>query len=70
MECEYGGVGNIRWLSEGDAELVLADGQVALCRCGKPAGGGAFGKSAYMVWCSDCGPLNNSEDSDGIPQDQ
>lgn len=58
MEAEYGSVGGIRFLNPEQVRLYDADGNVVLCKCGKPAGQAAMGKDAFIAWCSDCSPAN------------
>ena len=59
IEAEYGSVGNIRFLNPDSVKMHDSDGNVVLCKCGKPAGSGVIGKEAFVAWCSECSPLNN-----------
>jgi hypothetical protein len=45
--------------------MLDGEGNVILCKCGKPAGSGIGGKEAYSVWCSDCSPLSKEAVKEG-----
>lgn len=53
IEAEYGSEGSFKWLPS-SATMYDGDGKPVLCACGKPAGCGIMGKSAYVAYCSDC----------------
>jgi hypothetical protein len=36
--------------------MIDGDGNEMMCKCGKAACGGAFGKEAFTVYCSSCNP--------------
>lgn len=55
MQAEYGGVGNFRF-ADMKYTVVDSSGNEVLCKCGKPSSGGAIGKEAFIVWCSECDP--------------
>ena len=56
---EYGSYGNIRFLHPESSKMCDSDGEIVLCKCGKPAGGAIMGKEAFIAWCTDCNPNNN-----------
>jgi hypothetical protein len=58
MISEYGSIGPIRFLNPENVRMYDGNGNVILCKCGKPAGSGAIGKEAFIAWCSDCFPGN------------
>jgi hypothetical protein len=61
VEVEYGCVGNVRFLNPENVRMCDGEGNTMLCKCGKPARSGAFGKDAYVVWCEDCVPLSKEQ---------
>ena len=38
-------------------KMYDANGNIVLCKCGKPAGAGIMGKESYIFWCSECSPM-------------
>lgn len=56
MEVEYGG--SARFLNPASVRMVDGNGNEILCKCGKSAGAGAFGKEAFVAWCTDCSPMH------------
>ena len=36
-----------------------SEGKPMMCKCGKKAAGGIFGKESFQVWCSECDPSKN-----------
>lgn len=56
MPEDYGSPGNIRFMSPDQVKIVDKEGNEMLCKCGKPASGGMMGKTAFMLWCIECGP--------------
>lgn len=58
LQAEYGSTGNVRFLNPENVRMYDSEGNVVLCKCGKPAGSAAMGKGAMIAWCSDCSPLN------------
>ena len=52
--AEYGTTGNLRFLPPEDSKMYDGDGNIMLCQCGKPAGGGIFGNESFQLFCSDC----------------
>ncbi len=57
MEIEFGSSQPLRF-----AKMLMydGDGNVILCKCGKPAGSGVSGTMAYIAWCEDCPPYKDS----------
>ncbi len=60
VEAEFGSISPLRWLSPENVGLYDSEGNIILCKCGKPAGSGAMGKEAFVAWCNDCSPLNQA----------
>lgn len=60
IESEFGSISPINWLKPENVKMYDSDGNIILCKCGKPAGSGAMGKKAFIAWCSDCSPINQS----------
>ena len=56
--AEDGSSGNIRFINPEAVRMYDSGGNVMLCKCGKPAGSAVIGTEAFIVWCSDCDPLN------------
>lgn len=54
---EFGGTSQVRFPSPNSARMYDTEGNIVLCKCGKPAGSGAYGREAYIAWCEDCCPL-------------
>ena len=61
MQEEWGSSQPIRFLDPDSVRMYDTEGNVMLCKCGKPAGGGVFGKEAFQVWCTDCAPLSKTD---------
>lgn len=59
MEVEFGTTGNIRFLDPSQVTMRDSEGNIILCKCGKPAGSMISGKNAFLAHCSDCSPLGN-----------
>ena len=55
--AEYGSFGNVRFLNPEDVRMYDSEGNVVLCKCGRPAGSAAYGTKAMIAWCEDCYPL-------------
>lgn len=58
MKAEYGSACGIRFLNSENACMYDSNGEVVLCKCGKPAGSAAMGREAFAAWCTDCSPLH------------
>lgn len=56
METEFGSSQPIRLAN---VSICDGNGNVMLCECGQPAGSGAIGKEAYILWCEDCSPYKD-----------
>lgn len=54
MAEENGSVGGLRFLNPENVEMRDSDGNVVLCKCGKPAGHAAIGKHAFAAWGDKC----------------
>ncbi len=61
LQAEYGSNGNVRFMNPEDVRMYDSEGNVVLCKCGKPAGSAAIGKEAMVAWCSECSPLEKHE---------
>lgn len=61
---EWGCYGNVRFLPAESIKMYDSDGNVVLCKCGKPAGTAAIGKEAFVAWCPECSPCNNPIEQD------
>lgn len=57
---EFGSSG-IRFINPENVSLYDSEGNIILCKCGKPAGTSVIGKEAFVAWCEDCTPLEKYE---------
>jgi hypothetical protein len=58
LESEWGSSCRIRFADASQCIMRDEDGNLILCRCGKPAGAAVMGKNSYAAWCSECSLLN------------
>jgi len=61
LQCEYGSVGNARFLSSEQVTMYDSRGNPVYCACGKKAGCAAIGTESSIAWCSECSPLHKTE---------
>lgn len=59
--AEYGSVGGVRFLNPENVSMHDGNGDIILCKCGKPAGAAAMGRNGYAAWCTDCSPLHKEQ---------
>lgn len=53
--AEFGSsCGGFRFLNYSQVKMYDSEGEVMLCKCGKPATEGIIGKEAYIARCSEC----------------
>lgn len=70
MQSGYGPAIPIRWLAPKQVNMYDAQGNIVLCKCGKPAGYAIMGTNAYKALCTDCLYFHDDEVNNGISQDQ
>lgn len=51
-KCEFRG--SVRFLEPGSSHMYDGNGNIAMCKCGKPGSYAIIGKSAYQITCADC----------------
>lgn len=61
MNSEWGSSEKLRFVDPESVRMYDSEGNVMLCKCGKPASSGIMGKEAYQVWCKDCSPMSKYE---------
>ena len=54
LVAEYGSESNVRFLDANQVTMEDAEGNVILCKCGKPATEFIIGIEAYLGRCSEC----------------
>jgi len=60
IEEEYRSAQPVRFMSTAHSCMYDGEGNIILCKCGKPAGSGMMGKESYLVWCEDCSPYKDA----------
>lgn len=53
-KAEFGCLYPIRFLDDTEVKMYDENGEVVLCKCGKPATSGIMGKDTYITRCSKC----------------
>lgn len=71
MECEFGSIGEMRFLPSDQVKVEDSDGNEMFCKCGKRAAIGIISRDFDLNWCWEyyCGSKDKAEFS-YLPPDE